>query len=152
MADEGKIRVERFNSANFEFWKMQSKTTCIRKIYIFLWWKGLKAEDVRRRVRYSRSESPKGDPIIPGIDDCIQHLLGEDNLILDGGPLKYVRELSTSNNVFLMKKLFKKMADNRSGAEHLNEFSTLARQLESVEINFDDEIRVLVLLSSLPEV
>jgi len=51
-----------------------------------------------------------------------------------------------------MKKLFNlKMADNESITEHLNEFNTLTSQLESVEINFDDETRALVLLSSLPE-
>ena len=51
-----------------------------------------------------------------------------------------------------MKKLFNlKMADCESVTEHLNEFKTLTSQLESVEINFDDKIRALVLLSSLPE-
>jgi len=50
-----------------------------------------------------------------------------------------------------MKKLFNlKMTDSESVAEHLNEFNTLTSQLESVEINFYDEIRALVLLSSLP--
>jgi len=51
-----------------------------------------------------------------------------------------------------MKKLFiLKMTDNRSVVKHLNEFNTLTSQLKSVGINFDDEIRVLVLLSSLLE-
>jgi len=52
----------------------------------------------------------------------------------------------------LLKKLFNlKMADSGSIAGPLNEFNTLTSQLESVEINFEDEIRVLVLLSSLSE-
>ena len=58
---------------------------------------------------------------------------------------------SASYKVFLMKKFNLKMADIGSVAEHLNEFNTLTSQLEFVEINFDDEIRALVLLSSLPE-
>ena len=58
----------------------------------------------------------------------------------------------TSNKVFLMKKLFNlKMVDSESIAGHLNEFNTLTSQLKSVKVNFEDEIRVLVLLSSLPE-
>ena len=62
-------------------------------------------------------------------------------------------ELSASNKVFLTKKLFNlKMADNESVTEHLNEFNKLTSLLKSVEINFDEEIRALVLLSSLPEV
>ena len=50
-----------------------------------------------------------------------------------------------------MKKFNLKMADSASVAKHLNEFNMLTTQLESVGINFDDKIRALVLLSSLPE-
>ena len=50
-----------------------------------------------------------------------------------------------------MKKLFNlKMAENVSVAQHLNEFNTITNQLSSVEIDFDDEIRVLIVLASLP--
>ena len=66
--------------------------------------------------------------------------------------LKMYEKPLASNKVFLMKKLFNlKMADNESVAGHLNEFNTLMSHLESIEINFKDEIRVMVLLSSLPE-
>jgi len=65
---------------------------------------------------------------------------------------KMYEKPSASNKVFLMKKLFNiKMADNESVDGHLNEFNTLTSKLESVQINFEDEIRALVLLSSLPE-
>ena len=40
---------------------------------------------------------------------------------------------------------------NNSVVKHLNDFNTLTSQLESVKINFDYKIRVLVLLSSMPE-
>ena len=55
-----------------------------------------------------------------------------------------------NNKVHLMKKLFNlKMAENASIAQHLNEFNTITNQLSSVEIDFDDEIRVLIVLASL---
>ena len=58
---------------------------------------------------------------------------------------------SANNKVHLMKKLFNlKMAENASVAQHLNEFNTITNQLSSVEINFDDEIRTLIVLASLP--
>ena len=64
---------------------------------------------------------------------------------------KMYEKLSASNKIFLMKKLFNlKMADSENVAEHLIEFNMLTSQLEYVGINFDDEIRALVLLSSLP--
>ena len=46
-----------------------------------------------------------------------------------------------------MKKLFNlKMTENASVAQHLNEFNTIT----SVEIDFNDEIRALIVLASLP--
>ena len=56
-----------------------------------------------------------------------------------------------NNKVHLMKKLFNlKMAENASVAQHLNKFNTITNQLSSVEIDFDDEIRALIILASLP--
>ncbi|RVW18807.1 Retrovirus-related Pol polyprotein from transposon TNT 1-94 [Vitis vinifera] len=61
------------------------------------------------------------------------------------------RQPSANNKVHLMKKLFNlKMAENASVAQHLNEFNTITNQLSSVEIDFDDEIRALIVLASLP--
>ena len=58
---------------------------------------------------------------------------------------------SANNKVHLMKKLFNlKMAENASVAQHLNKFNTITNQLSSVEIDFDDEIRALIVLASLP--
>ena len=59
---------------------------------------------------------------------------------------------STSNKVFLMKCLFNiKMAEGGSIADHLNEFNTITSQLSSMGINFDEEIRALLILCSLLE-
>ena len=58
---------------------------------------------------------------------------------------------SANNKVHLMKKLFNlKMAKNASVAQHLNEFNNIINQLSSIEIDFDDEIRALIVLVSLP--
>ena len=58
----------------------------------------------------------------------------------------------TSNKVYLMRRLFNlKMAEGASVINHINEFNMITTQLISVEIDFDDEIWALILLSSLPE-
>ena len=58
---------------------------------------------------------------------------------------------STNNKVHLMKKLFNlKMTENASVAQHLNKFNTITNQLSFVEIDFDNEIRALIILASLP--
>ena len=51
-----------------------------------------------------------------------------------------------------MKSLFNmKMSEGGSIAQHLNEFNILTRQLSSVKLNFDDEVRALIILCSLQE-
>ena len=59
---------------------------------------------------------------------------------------------SASNKVFLMKRLFNmKMAEGGSATDHLNEFNTITSQLSFVGVNFDEEIRALLIFCSLPE-
>ena len=59
---------------------------------------------------------------------------------------------STSNKVFLMKHLFNmKMVEGGSVKDNLNEFNTVSSQLSFVGVNFDEEIRALLILCSFPE-
>ena len=59
---------------------------------------------------------------------------------------------SAANKVHLMRRLFNlRMTENSSVAQHLNELNTITTQLSSVGIDFDDEVRALILLSSLPD-
>lgn len=56
---------------------------------------------------------------------------------------------SMTNNVFLIKKLFNmQMVEEGSISEHVNDFSTVTNQLNSVKIDIDDEIRALLFLCS----
>ena len=58
---------------------------------------------------------------------------------------------SANNKMHLMKKLFNlKMAENVLVTQHLSEFNTITNQLSPEEIDFDDEIRALIILASLP--
>ena len=58
---------------------------------------------------------------------------------------------SANNKVHLMKKLFNlKMVEGTPVTQHLNEFNTITNQLSYVKIDFVDEIRVLILLTLLP--
>ena len=58
---------------------------------------------------------------------------------------------SANNKMYLMKKLFNlKKAEGTPVAHHLNEFNTITNQLSTVGVEFNDEVRVLILLASLP--
>ena len=61
-------------------------------------------------------------------------------------------KLGPGNSVvtFLMKRLFNmKMTEGGTIADHLNEFNMVISQLSFVGINFDEEIRALLILCSL---
>ena len=56
------------------------------------------------------------------------------------------------NKVYLMHRLFNlQMSENGSISDHINEFNMIVSQLNAVDINFEDEIKALILMSSLPE-
>jgi hypothetical protein len=58
----------------------------------------------------------------------------------------------TSNKEFLMKRLFNmKMSEGGSVVDHLNEFYTVTNHLSYVKVEFDDEVRDLLILCSLPK-
>ena len=65
---------------------------------------------------------------------------------------KLYEKPSTSNKVLLMKRLFNmKMSEGGYVVDHLNEFNIITSQLSSVKVNFDDDVRALLILCSLPE-
>ncbi|MCO5602950.1 hypothetical protein L7F22_057091 [Adiantum nelumboides] len=70
-------------------------------------------------------------------------------------PLKNRKEAwdgkSASNKVFLMKKFMRlSMKEGSSVSSHLNEFNALYSQLTSKGLNFDDEMKAIFLVCSLP--
>jgi hypothetical protein len=66
---------------------------------------------------------------------------------------KMYEKPSMSNKVFLMKRLFNmNMSEGGSVADHLNEFNMVTNQLSSVKLDFDDEVRALLILCSLPKI
>ena len=43
------------------------------------------------------------------------------------------------------------MSEGGSIADHLNEFNTVTNQLDYVKVDFDDEVRAILILYSFPE-
>jgi hypothetical protein len=66
---------------------------------------------------------------------------------------KLYEKPSASNKVFLMKRLFTmKMSEGGSVVDHLNEFNMVTNQLIFVGVNFDDEVRALLIFFSFLEI
>ena len=65
---------------------------------------------------------------------------------------KLYEKPSTSNKVFLMKRLFNmKMSEGVYVANHLNEFNMVTNKLTYVGVKFDDEVRDILILCSFPK-
>jgi hypothetical protein len=64
---------------------------------------------------------------------------------------KLYEKPSVSNKVFLMKRLFNiNIPEGGFVANHLNEFNMVTNHLNSVKVDFDDEVRALLILCSFP--
>ncbi|XP_023896650.1 zinc finger BED domain-containing protein RICESLEEPER 2-like [Quercus suber] len=143
-------RIEKFNGANFGLWRMQIEDYLYgKKLHLLLLGKKLSTmkddewtllnRQVLGVIRLTLSRS------------VAHNVLKEKTTIDLMKALSGIYEKSSANNkVHLMKKLFNlKMADNASIAQHLNDFNTITNQQSTVKIDFDDEIRALLVLASL---
>ncbi|KAE8691518.1 Vacuolar-sorting receptor 1 [Hibiscus syriacus] len=151
-ADEGNVKIEKFDGADFGFWKMQIEDFMYQKnLYQPLLGKqpeGMKNEDWALLDRQAL-----------GVIRLTLSLNVAFNIAKEKATTGLMAALSSmyekpsaSNKVHLMRRLFNlRMTEGASVAQHLNELNTITTQLSSVEIEFDDEVRALILLSSLPD-
>ncbi|KAK2989959.1 hypothetical protein RJ640_004122 [Escallonia rubra] len=124
MAEEGKRKIDKFNGMNFQLWKMQVEDYLYQK-----------------------------DLHLPLVGEKPEAMNANEWTILDRKALATIRlSLTPQNKVFLMKKLFNmRMSENGSVVDHLDDFNGVTNQLKSAGISFDDEIRALLFLCSLPD-
>ena len=153
MAEEaGKAsRIEKFNGTDFAYWRLQIEDYLYgRKLHLPLL--GTKPEAMKDK------EWALLDKQVLGVTRLILSRSVAHNVVKEKTTVDLMKALSdmyekpsANNKVHLIKKLINlKMAENASIAQHLNEFNTITNQLSSVEIDFDNEIRALVVLTSLP--
>ncbi|KAK2978578.1 hypothetical protein RJ640_006697 [Escallonia rubra] len=146
MVKEGKEKIEKFNGMNFQWWKMQVEDYLYQKdLYLPLVGEKPEAMNANEKALVTVRLS-----LTPQVAFNISK---EKTTAAVMKALKKLYEKpSASNKVFIMKKLFNmRMSENGSVVDHLNDFNGITNQLESVGINFDDEIRALLFLCSLPD-
>eukprot|EP00253_Pinus_taeda_P016272 PITA_16272 len=143
MAENGKFRVEKFNGQNFSLWKMQMEDYLYQKdLYLLLGGKSKKPMDM---------------------EDEEWNLLDRKALrtiwlfLAASVTFNISKETMTEGLIKVLEKLYEKpstsnkMSEGGSVADHLNDFNTVTSQQCSVGVNFDDEVRALLFLYSLPE-
>ena len=155
MAEEaGKASgIENFDDTDFAYWRMQIEDYLYgKKLHLPLL--GTKPETMKAEEWALLNRQVLG-VIKLTLSRSVAHNVVKENTTanLMKALFGMYEKPSANNKVHLMKKLFNlKMAENALVAQHLNEFNTITNQLSSVEIDFDDEIRALIVLASLPNI
>jgi len=151
-ADEGNVKIEKFDGADFGFWKIQ--------IEDYLYQKKLHQPLIEKKP-----DSMKDDEwnLLDRQALGVVRLTLSRNVAFNiakekttAGLMKALSSMyekpSALNKVHLMRRLFTlRMIKGASVAQHINELNIVTTQLSSVGIEFDDEVRALILLSSLPD-
>ncbi|KAK2977454.1 hypothetical protein RJ640_028615 [Escallonia rubra] len=152
MAREGKGKIEKLNGMNFQWWKMQVEDYLYQKdLYLPL--VGEKPEAMNASEWAILDRKALATVRLSLTPQVAFHISKEKTIAAVMKALEKLYEKPyASNKVFLMKRLFNmRMSENGSVVDHLNDFNGVTNQLESVDINFDDEIRALLFLCSLPD-
>uniref|UniRef100_A0A2N9GXF9 CCHC-type domain-containing protein n=1 Tax=Fagus sylvatica TaxID=28930 RepID=A0A2N9GXF9_FAGSY len=150
--EDGKTSgIEKFDGTDFGYWKMQIEDYLYgKKLHLpLLGKKPDKMEDAEWALL---------DRQVLGVIRLTLSRSVAHNVVKETTTVGLMTALSgmyekplANNKVHLMKKLFNlKMAEGAAVAKHLNEFNTITNQLSFVEIEFNDEIRALIILASLP--
>ena len=142
--------IGKFDGTDYAFWRMQ--------IEDYLYGKKLHQPLSKKPEKMDQDEWELLDRQVLGVirltlSKNVAHNVAKEKTT--EGLMKVLSDMyekpSANNKVFLMKKLFHlKMEEGGLVAAHVNEFNTIVNQLSSVEIEFDDEVRALILLASLP--
>ena len=128
--------------------KCRSKITCMGRNYTFLFW-GKKLESMEEE-EWSVLDRQVQGVIRLTLTRSNAHDVVKEKIIADlmKALFSMYEKPSANNKVHLMKKLFNlKMVEGTPVAQHLNEFNIITNQLSSVEIDFDDEICALIVLT-----
>jgi len=149
--EEGKVKIEKFDGRDFSFWKMQIKDYLYqKKLYQPL--SRVKPGDMKQEEWNLLDRQALGVIRLTLAKKVAFNIVNEKTTT---GLMKVLSDMyekpSAANKVYLMRRLFNlKMGEGISVTDNINKFNTILAQLESVQIKFEDEVKTLILLSSLP--
>jgi hypothetical protein len=154
MSEDGKFRVKKFNSQNYQLWKMQMQDYLYQKDLFLPLGRTTKKLAATKDEEWEILDRKALGTICLSLAMSVTFNISKEKTTkgLMDALAKLYEKPSASNKVFLMKRLFNmKMSEGGSVADHLNGFNTVTNQLSSIKVDFDDEVRALLILFSLPE-
>jgi hypothetical protein len=154
MAEDGKFRVEKFNGQNYQLWKIQMEDYLYQKD-LFLPLGGIEKKSMTMQdEEWEVLDRNALGMIQLSLAASMAFNISKEKTMKEmmDALAKLYEKSSASNKVFIVKRLFNmKMSEGGYVADHLNEFNMVTNKLSSVKVNFDDEVRALLISCSLPE-
>ena len=147
--EDGKFRVKKFNGQNYQLWKIKMEDYLYQKdLYLPFGEKPSKLTSMIDEEWEFLDRKALGT-----IRLCLVALIAfnisKEKTMLDliNALTKLYEKPLASNKVVLMKRLFNmKMSKGGFIADDLNDFNMVTNQLSSIGVNFDDEVRALLIL------
>ena len=155
-SEESKSKLEKFEGSDFAFWKSQ--------IEDYLYQKDLYRPLMGKEKEKRKDESEEDWEILDrkaigqirlSLAKSVAHnILKEKTTVgLMAALAEMYEQPSVVNKVYLIKRLFLlRMVEDCPFTTHLSEFNTVVDQLTSVEIEFAEEVRALLLLQQMQRV
>jgi hypothetical protein len=154
MSKDGKFRVEKFNGQNYHLWKMQMEDYLYQKDLFLPLGRIEKKPAATKDEEWETLDKKALGTIRLSLAASVNFNISKEKTTkgLMDALAKLYEKPSESNKVYLMKRLFNmKMSEGGSVSDHLNDFNMVTNQLSSIKLDFDDEVRALLILCSLPE-
>ncbi|KAL8123060.1 hypothetical protein AgCh_011151 [Apium graveolens] len=152
MAEDGKVKIDKFDGKDDGFWKM--------KIEDYLYQKKLHEPLEEKKPTAMKDEDRKLlDRQALGV---VRLTLAKNvayNIVRETTTYDLIKALSNmyekssaSNKVYLIRLLVAtRLNEGDCVVDHVNEFNSILARLASVDIKFDDKVQALMLASSLPD-
>ena len=152
MAEDGKVKIDKFEGHDFGFWRMQIEDLLYQK----------KLHLPLSEEKPFLMEQEDWDLLDRQALGVVRLSLAKNvayNIVNERTTFGLIKALSNmyekpsaANKVFLIRQLVNtKMKEGGSVTDHVNEFNSIISRLISVDIGFEDEVKALLLLSSLPD-
>ncbi|VFQ90431.1 unnamed protein product [Cuscuta campestris] len=154
MAEDGRVRIEKFNGTDFAWWKMQIEALLGEcNLDMVLEEKPDGMDKAAEAIWDSKDKKAKGKITLALTRSVAFNIMKETTArgMLTALSNMYEKP-SAGNRVFLMRELFMmRMNEGSPVADHINEVNSILSRLSSVGMKFDDDTQAMILLSSLTD-
>ena len=148
------FNIEKLDGTNFPFWKEQIYNVLVQKKQVKpLKLQGIKPEDMSTDDWDEMDELARST-IMLTLSKSVYFNVKEMKTSFDLWQklCDLYEQKSAASQVYLLKQLVDlKMKDGTPMSSHLNEFNTIFSQLSAQEVEFEDSVKALFLLITLPE-